>query len=444
MLLSSLAVSCTNSKSSDKSHAETSGRNLSVDVSSAELGLTGTVSSFKAELDCGTSEIIELNESENSRDLYGDDLSGCNVTLLEYSDGVTTVDTSTPGIEVNPSREINLGSYTPGEDIAINFSVNEIVDGGDEIIENDIEVSEATVTIDVSPAPDYNLTKASIIAIDPLTPGLQIDLDCTTCNQIETALIKSTGQAIDKTELELIFNNTVTAEAGNDLSAAGSLVFKLSNIPVTMAELETSEFIFAMREPGKSSYKYYKLGSHQQDLYTHVYECTTTTELSGSYAIGDSCKVAVTFDANTPNTGQQPDDFGQYDDAVTAVKLFINDVELASLSGNGIGEFAKSNDVPQAGDDFFAFKINDNIPSTITDKELASFSVRLFGPTDTWDDTLPQTSPIDLTKLIVKELVGTFRKEGCTVVTCTADEQAGDLFKADITSMNVYAGEYQP
>ena len=70
-------------------------KNLSVDVSSAELGLTGTVSSFKAELDCGTSEIIELNESENSRDLYGDDLSGCNVTLLEYSDGVTTVDTST-------------------------------------------------------------------------------------------------------------------------------------------------------------------------------------------------------------------------------------------------------------------------------------------------------------------------------------------------------------
>jgi len=86
---------------------------------------------------------MKLYESSNTINLFGDDLSGCDLSLVEVGDGSTVYDVVADGFHVSPSQTINLSSFYAGEDIDVDFSVNQISDAGATIAANSMIVSNA-------------------------------------------------------------------------------------------------------------------------------------------------------------------------------------------------------------------------------------------------------------------------------------------------------------
>ena len=293
--------------------------------------------------------------------------------------------------------------------------------------------------MDIAEAPNYNLENAYVVPFNALTPAIKFDLSCDDCSEIETAILSYSGESIDFDLLNNMFDTTALAVEGNEMSSSGSVTFKLSDISVDLSDIDTSEFIFAIRNKGDRSYKYYKIGNSLANYYTHEYDCTTTTEFSGGFAIGDNCKIVLTFDPNTPNTGIASDAFATYDGAVVILKIFINDTEIFSDIGSGIGGALKIND----GIDMLGFDVNAGTETSIANYDLNETLLGLVGDPTLWDDTILPTSTFDISEFNTAQINAKFVKNNCSEVSCSAEELAGIDFAATINSMIAYSGQYK-
>ena len=250
-----LAASCSSSKNSapQSTNAETIVR---TSVSNG-FSLLTAIEGFNAELSCtGASDVIILDETSSSTSLYGDDLSTCSVELKSYTANGIEHDVSLDGYQVSPSKSINLGSYTPGEDIEINFAVNEIAVDESEIIITDFTTTEVSVGVSVTEAPDYDVTKVEVVVLDPLNLGVKISYDCNDCDTVKIAIGNNPGTDIGLTELNAIHSSTVEAIEGDEISSSGSVTYRLEDLGLSAATLDSVDLIFSMRKEGEDSFKY--------------------------------------------------------------------------------------------------------------------------------------------------------------------------------------------
>ena len=261
ILLSSFSLSCTGNKKENTSASESLKNKLSVGIQGAEYNLLNQLTSFKAEVSCEGTEVIELDESNNSIELYGSDLDSCNVTLAEITTSNGSFETSNGDFNISPSRTVNLASYTPGEDIDISFSVTQIENIGQKQITNTVPITNTTVLVDHSPVTDFALDSAQVVALDPFNLSLEMSLSCSDCSPSQIALVKDEGQEINFANLNQMFTDSVIAIEGNELTQAGNINFKFTDIPLLASEYETTSFIAVLRIKDSNSYRVYKLGA---------------------------------------------------------------------------------------------------------------------------------------------------------------------------------------
>ena len=262
------SISCTSGSDKGQGSANPISTNISAAVYSADgLSLTSSVEGFEAQISCeNIAEVISLTESQTSATLFGDDLSECSVELLNYTASGILHDLSQPGYQVTPSKSVSLSAYTPGDDISISFSVNQIIEDETEVIITDFTTTTVTVGVDLAQAPDYDITGASVVVLDPFTLGLKIDYNCSDCDLVKIAIADNPQTEIDETFLNSIHSSTVSAIEGEEISSAGSVTYKLSDIGLTANTLDSADLIFSLRREGEDSFKYVNILSADNAL----------------------------------------------------------------------------------------------------------------------------------------------------------------------------------
>ena len=82
---------------------------------------------FTASLTCGSSQDeIVLFQGSPSTELFGDDISDCQIELLNFSINGVSNDASDPSFVVAPSKIVPLDTYTAGEDVNVSFSITQV------------------------------------------------------------------------------------------------------------------------------------------------------------------------------------------------------------------------------------------------------------------------------------------------------------------------------
>ena len=263
------SISCMSDSNKGQGSANPISTNISAAVYSADgLSLTSSIEGFEAQISCeNIAEVISLTESQTSATLFfGDGLSECSVELLNFTTSGILHDLSQPGCKVTPSKSVSLSTYTPGEDISISFSVNQIIEDETEVIITDFTTTTVTVGVDLAQAPDYDITGASVVVLDPFTLGLKIDYNCSDCDLVKIAIADNPQTEIDEAFLNSIHSSTVSAIEGEEISSAGSVTYKLSDIGPTANTLDSADLIFSLRREGEDSFKYVNILSANNAL----------------------------------------------------------------------------------------------------------------------------------------------------------------------------------
>ena len=100
-----------------------------------------------------------------------------------------------------------------------------------------------------------------MVALDPFNLSLEMSLSCSDCSPSQIALVKDEGQEINFANLNQMFTDSVIAIEGNELTQAGNINFKFTDIPLLASEYETTSFIAVLRIKDSNSYRVYKLGA---------------------------------------------------------------------------------------------------------------------------------------------------------------------------------------
>ena len=266
LLVTFLVDACSKTKKSS-SNAGAVATKISASLNKASLQLNSSIDGFEAKVSCtGDPTEITLTESSSSTTLFGDDISGCSVELISFSvnSQKTTID---PAIHsVTPSKSVSLAAYNPGDDISISFTVSEIQAGAPNVISSNFTTSNVNVSVTGTTSPDYTITKAEVIALDPLNLGLKISFECGQCDDVEVALGDFPGGDIDSTALNTIHTNTKTPVEGSSVTQAGSVSYKFSELGLSAADIPNIDMVFSLRRPSEQSYTYARI----------VYELTCT------------------------------------------------------------------------------------------------------------------------------------------------------------------------
>ena len=129
----------------------------------------------------------------------------------------------------------------------MSFSVTQIENIGQKQITNTVPITNTTVLVDHSPVTDFALDSAQVVALDPFNLSLEMSLSCSDCSPSQIALVKDEGQEINFANLNQMFTDSVIAIEGNELTQAGNINFKFTDIPLLASEYETTSFIAVLR-----------------------------------------------------------------------------------------------------------------------------------------------------------------------------------------------------
>ena len=245
---------------------------LSVGLNDSGYSLMQAYDGYSAELSCvGSDSVVELNETNPTTVLFGDDISNCSLELLTVSAGGMN-QTLDDNFKITPSKVVSLANYPAGDDINIEFKVDEIEENSDVVIASNFVTSNIGVTVSGSTAPTYSVDSVEVIAINATELGMRIGLSCSTCDEIELAIGSGATNDIDSQFLSELHRVSVLPIEGGTISTSGSVTYKLADLSLTYDSLDNVDLIFSMTYPNSDSYTYTKI---QSEVESNHIECGT-------------------------------------------------------------------------------------------------------------------------------------------------------------------------
>ena len=308
ILIPFLVIGCAKNEKQNRTESKIA-KTLDVSINEGGFGLVD-VTDYSFDLQCyqspGKNNPWPLISNYDGAELFGD-LHDCEATITSFSTA-TNEFTRTPEGQYRPSgtndasEDAKMVLTTPlptplaaGSNTAV-YTLSQTRQQANQNIDNTLVVSNTATIIEGSLAPSYQVDRAEIVAINPILPGLEIDVSCTSCvADIRYELAIYEGETIDEALLQGLGNYTNSNTSGTAFTLEYSITDLINNIGLgDHSDLGTTDFIIAFKVDGESSYAYSVIRAVEPPKVIFATSNLTNGNLGGLSGADSLCSTAAT------------------------------------------------------------------------------------------------------------------------------------------------------